>query len=372
VLAPSNAPELFRDLVVDLTQVRRYSASGELSGTQETPPVTTGTSGDFTVYYDRDLNKLEFEVTVVPTVTTPVTVTAAHFHVAPPGTPGPVVRTIDQEGVLPRVVTDTLTLSGVITDLSPVEIDQLLAGQFYINVHTPVHPAGEVRGQVELDPEANQPYIDEIDNEYHDGSQDPRPHAEDNLNSLPILYYAGPFNQQDGTVALANRDRPSLERPGTTYSGRSIYATFGLEGMSNSLNPSVGITPTTRTELLDLFFEWLWSEPGTAVISPTQVVTTSDLAIFSAGLTPAGAMPEKPLEGVRYRWDFGDGSTFVTSAGNQAGHTYLCGEDNTYTVRVEIMDQYGNTTIGSLLFDASAVCADSLQRKYFLPLIGRD
>jgi hypothetical protein len=295
--------------------------------------------------------------------------------------PGPVVRGLDQEGVLPQLVTTTLTLAGVITDLTPVEAGQMLAGDFYVNVHTEDYPDGEVRGQIELEPEENQPFMDEIDNEFHDGSQEPDPGegtSESNLGSQEILRYGGPFSQYDGTVALAHRDQPSLERPGIDYRGRSVYASFGLEGMSNSFNASFGLTPTTRAELLGLFLDWTWSEAGTVVISPTNAVTTSATAVFSVTLaspsaTVAAVTALEAPEAVRYRWDFGDGTAFMTSASATASHTYQCSDVNMYTVRVEIEDQYGNVAIGNLPFDASNVCFTEprVEIKTRMPMIER-
>ncbi len=73
---------------------------------------------------------------------------AAHFHNAPAGVDGPVVKTIsgDFEGN---------TASGVwrSTDdepLTPELIRELFAGNLYLNIHTGTNPAGEIRGQVNL------------------------------------------------------------------------------------------------------------------------------------------------------------------------------------------------------------------------------
>ena len=266
VIPAASAPAALQNMIIDLTQVRKYAASGSLSGEEEEPAVMTETSGNFDVRHDVDQNSTEFVVTIVPTTTTPISITAAHIHLGAVGANGDVVRNLNLSGLLPAFVTDTLTLSGVLSpSLTSEEISQMLNGEFYINVHTAANPGGEVRGQILPSPVPNQAYIDELENEFHDGSQDPNDDgttSESNLGSVPLFYFGGPFNQYDGTVALAHRDQPSLERIGTDYSGHSIYTSFGLEGMSNSFNPTVGLTPTTRVELLGTFLDWAWSETG--------------------------------------------------------------------------------------------------------------
>lgn len=71
-------------------------------------------------------------------------IAAAHFHNAAAGADGGVVRTITFEGG---------TASGIwrSTDGEPLTtemIQALLAEELYVNVHTPQHQAGEIRGQV--------------------------------------------------------------------------------------------------------------------------------------------------------------------------------------------------------------------------------
>ena len=72
----------------------------------------------------------------------------------------------------------------------------------------------------------------------------------------------------------------------------------------------------------------------------------------------------------------GDGSAYVTSATAEAGHTYVCQADgtNTYTVRVEIIDGFGNGTVVSKDVDVSKSCNTEpvTIQKYFIPWVGKD
>ncbi len=200
-----------------------------------------------------------------------------------------------------------------------------------------------------------------------------------NRNAVPILNYGGPFNEQNGTVALSHRDQPLLEAPQLPYAGRAFYATFGLEGMGVGTNGVV--TPTTPLDLLGRVFTWADSQAGTAAISNTTPATTTAITLFTATYTatvPAG-YSSSIVEPIAWRWDFGDGSAYVTSQGPVAGHTYACaaeggsGASNVHTVRVEITDGLGNKTLGSQEVDVSQSCYVEPQtiQKFFMPWIGK-
>ena len=179
---------------------------------------------------------------------------------------------------------------------------------------------------------ANQAFIDEIET-----TPSVEPDSPDYLYPYAaLLRYPGPNNVEDGTVAMAHRDQPSLERPGISYLGRSVYTSFGLEGVNNDTGM------TTREELVQAFLNWAMDEP-TVVISDVTTANASDLTMFEATLDSNIA----GTAGVSYRWDFGDGSAYTAAyESNQVSHTYeVCG---TYTVRVEATDSWGNKTIGTL------------------------
>jgi len=375
ILAATDAPEIFDNVVVDLSKPRKYGDAGELSGANEVPAVNTNTTGEFVVNYDVDQRRLDFAVTIIPTMTTPVTVTMAHIHRAPAGVNGGIVYNLDLQTELPVFVTDTFTLRGSVT-LTGTEVISLLTKGFYINVHTSAHGGGEVRGQIEPLALRNQAFVDELDTVFHDSSQDPNPDSttsESNLGSSALLKYVGPDNLYNGTVAVGHRDQPSLERPGIDYAGRSAYTAFGLEGISNDFSSTLNITPTTRAGLLQLLLDWSWSEPPTTVQITDTVTLSSSLHIFSAQATYGVQRSADALtpRSVQYRWDFGDGSPYVISQGTQASHQYLCGSTSSYTVRVEITDNYGNVVIGSKVVDVSQSCATNVgpANFFYLPVI---
>jgi hypothetical protein len=66
---------------------------------------------------------------------------AAHLHKAPPGKPGPVAVALC--GPCKSPATGTITGEAAASTLTAIR-----AGQYYVNVHTPKNPDGEIRGQV--------------------------------------------------------------------------------------------------------------------------------------------------------------------------------------------------------------------------------
>jgi hypothetical protein len=103
-----------------------------LTGAQEAPgPGDPDGTGTALLIFDSASNRLDWRITaknIDPVV-------AAHIHSAPAGVAGPVV--IDFSGAL----------TGTVIDPDVASVLANPAG-FYVNVHTPVFPAGAVRGQL--------------------------------------------------------------------------------------------------------------------------------------------------------------------------------------------------------------------------------
>jgi len=174
---------------------------------------------------------------------------------------------------------------------------------------------------------ANQYYIDEIKMTCNEPD-----HPAYCAAYVPLLKYSiGGNHVEDGYVALGHRDFPTLERSGVSYLGKSMYFTFGLEGV----NDDTGFN--TRADLLGSALAWAWDEPQGSITATPGL--PGEVTLFTAEVES-----EFGADGVTYRWDFGDGTPFTeayTSA--TAGHTYA--EPGIYTVRVQITNELGTTII---------------------------
>ncbi len=113
------------------------SFNATLSGAEEVPPTNSKGSGLATATLDSD-GTFHWDV-AYGGLTGPVT--AAHFHgPAAPGTNAGVVVNIGGQGL-------ASPLQGA-AHLTEVQAGDLVAGRWYINIHTAANPSGEVRGQV--------------------------------------------------------------------------------------------------------------------------------------------------------------------------------------------------------------------------------
>jgi hypothetical protein len=111
-----------------------------LTGAQQVPPVQTNGSGTANLTYDPQTRVVTWSITYSG-LSSPATM--AHFHgPAGPGKNAPVVIWLTKRG---GPVSSPITGQ---TKLTPAQAQQFMAGEWYVNVHTTAHPAGEIRGQV--------------------------------------------------------------------------------------------------------------------------------------------------------------------------------------------------------------------------------
>jgi hypothetical protein len=121
-----------------------------LSGDQETPAVTTTATGRTIVLLSSDERTLSYQLTADGLTS----ILAAHIHVAPPGTPGPIVLPL-VTGSFTNPLHATLSAADFVPDAADGLasfadfVAALRAGHTYVNVHTAAHGNGEIRGQLE-------------------------------------------------------------------------------------------------------------------------------------------------------------------------------------------------------------------------------
>lgn len=113
-----------------------------LSGANETTPVTSTVTGMGTFSYNFYTNELSYTIAVENP--DGVNLTMMHIHNAPAGSDGDVIHNF---GI--TATTGDLMETGTVA-LSDAEEAALVNKELYINVHSDVNGAGEVRGQIEL------------------------------------------------------------------------------------------------------------------------------------------------------------------------------------------------------------------------------
>ena len=108
-----------------------------LNGKSEVPPNASAGTGTADIDYDAATKKLSWKVTYSG-LSGPAT--AAHFH--GPAEPG---KNAGVALAIPNATASPVEGSATLTDAQAAD---LVAGKYYVNVHTAANPGGEIRGQV--------------------------------------------------------------------------------------------------------------------------------------------------------------------------------------------------------------------------------
>jgi hypothetical protein len=118
--------------------------TARLTAAQETPGVASGALG--TAHFTLTSAGLQFYVTAEGLTGM---ITSADISDAPPGMPGPIVRDITSEFAGTHSAAGLWT-SGDAMPLTGSMVSELMAGNLYVNIHTPPFGPGEIRGQIQL------------------------------------------------------------------------------------------------------------------------------------------------------------------------------------------------------------------------------
>ena len=107
----------------------------QMTATKEVPPTTSKGTGSMTATYDTASKKLSWKGDYKD-LSGPAT--AAHFHTGEVGKNG---------GIAVPISPNTSPFEGSAT-LTDAQAAELMAGKWYVNVHTDANKGGEIRGQV--------------------------------------------------------------------------------------------------------------------------------------------------------------------------------------------------------------------------------
>ena len=119
-----------------LGQAQTLQLEVELSGAQSTPPNTSTANGHATLNFNPATGDLSYDVSV-----SGMTATVAHIHVGAAGTSGGVA--------VPLASVGANQFQGI-GSLTNAQVTDLVRDRLYINVHSAVLPAGEIRGQINM------------------------------------------------------------------------------------------------------------------------------------------------------------------------------------------------------------------------------
>jgi CHRD domain len=144
-------------LLVPLVGAQGTKFEAALSGKQQAPPIDTPAHGAATFTLSESGKSLTYRLWVADIDN----VSMAHIHIGPQGQEGPVavwlypskppavVKEGKFTGVLARGTITAAQLIGPLKGKTIADlVDDIKAGNAYVNVHTTAHPAGEIRGQI--------------------------------------------------------------------------------------------------------------------------------------------------------------------------------------------------------------------------------
>jgi hypothetical protein len=116
-----------------------------LVGWQETPPNDSAAQGEVIMHLNAD-GTITYKL-IVANINN---VFMAHIHVAPRGVAGPIKQWLYLESGTPQLLpgrTDGILAEGTFTPSADL-LAAIESGDAYVNVHTSLLPAGEIRGQL--------------------------------------------------------------------------------------------------------------------------------------------------------------------------------------------------------------------------------
>ena len=142
---------------------RRNVLTAKLKGFEEVPAISTTGTGTLRLKISKDESSIDFDLTYQDLEG--ATTLFSHIHLGQTSVNGGVAVFFCGGGGRPDCTPGSGTFTGTITaadivgptaqGLAPGEFAELIralrAGKTYVNVHTDIHPGGEIRGQITHD-----------------------------------------------------------------------------------------------------------------------------------------------------------------------------------------------------------------------------
>lgn len=128
-----------------ISQIKK--ATIQLSGAQEVPAVNTSGTGTAEISYDPAMKMITYKITW-QLGSASATTTNMHFHGSDTGSD--TVSSGVALAITGFSTGNSGTLNGVTVALTSVQEAQLLAGKWYVNIHSSTYGSGELRGNIKF------------------------------------------------------------------------------------------------------------------------------------------------------------------------------------------------------------------------------
>ena len=233
---------------------RTWAFGAELSGENEVPPVASDGSGYGYFTLSADMTALYFRVKVSDLDD----ITLSHIHEAPAGSNGGVEFPLFTGG--PPPFDEDNPVSGTLNP-TLIQVAALLAGDFYVNVHTTTHPGGEIRGQIGL---ADLPHTYRA----HLSGDEEVPPVTTNASGLGTFALSADLSMVDFSLAVADIDNVTMAHLHTGWPGQNggVAHPLFLGGPPplEPDSPAYGLLPFDAQDVLDLWSGYYYANVHTS------------------------------------------------------------------------------------------------------------
>ncbi len=212
-------------------------------------------------------------------------VTASHIHEAAPGVNGPIIAGLFMGSGL---FDPANPISGTVT-LTPTQIAKLLAGDYYVNVHTSDHPSGELRGQLRAyTPEPNFNALLLGHNEATPVVTSAKGLAQFTLINTDTLQY------QLAVSDIISITMAHIHLGAIGQNGPVIHGLYNGSETFNAANPISGVITLTAQSMVDLLTGYYYVNVHTAA-NPSGEIRgqIGGTRLFQANLTGAAEVPAR-------------------------------------------------------------------------------